>query len=851
MRPLLFAILAALATLIPTSNARAATLAGAFTPLLPGTVIDLTAEGTADWVHWGFDPAHPIDRNVNAMQQISTFTLIGTAAAQPEAASLIGYTWSDGTPTAGVTNTTTSISVTGLLNGFQISVPADTSLRELKVYVGAYSTQARFAAVLSDSSAPPFVDFALDDEFENTNGVYTLSYAAASAGQELTVSYTINAMHDVELGSAFLQAASLVFIGTNKPPSVALTSPAPESNFLLSSSITITVDAFDVDGSIREVEFYDGSAKLGGTTNSPYTFVWTTAAAGFHQLNAVARDDSGATTRSRSVEIFVVAPGGVLSGLGVPPGDVNLTAEGTSDWAHWGLITENSFDHKAGVTPQISNYALLGTEPAYPYADNSNSYTWTDGTPTLSALQTITGVYVVGIDNGFEITAPADTTLKTLKVYVGTYGARGKLRAFLSDFTAPLYTDTNIDNVGNGPGGVYALHYQAASPEQTLTARFTVLDMHDRSYGNVTLQAATLVSDNLPPIAAITTPANKAVFRAPANITIQANASDPDGSIQKLELFNGPTKLGGATTSQYSLIWSNVPLGAYSLTAKATDNRGATFVSPPVNVYVTLGGGILVGSVTNPQPLINLTTEGQWSWTHCGLRTRNSFDQKANPVQAIPSPVLIGANSLRRYADNASGFTWTDGTPTLSANSTTTGIFVYGSSNGFQLSLPADRTIKRLKLYVGLFGATSTMEAGLSDFSAAPYVDSTLSSVFGNAYGVYTIHYAAASAGQTLKIRYTASGLYDPVYGNVTWQSATLADGAPVIRAAQCSPGNHFTFVVTSEPGLIYRCQFTDSLKVLNWQRLTEFTGNGADIDVRDDTGVLLPERYYRVRLDF
>ena len=34
-----------------------------------------------------------------------------------------------------------------------------------------------------------------------------------------------------------------------------------------------------------------------------------------------------------------------------------------------------------------------------------------------------------------------------------------------------------------------------------ITVRFTVADMHD-SYGNVTLQAATLVSDNQPPTAA-------------------------------------------------------------------------------------------------------------------------------------------------------------------------------------------------------------------------------------------------------------------------------------------------------------------------------------------------------------
>src|SRR5207249_1287478 len=155
------------------------------------------------------------------------------------------------------------------------------------------------------------------------------------------------------------------------------------------------------------------------------------------------------------------------------------TAEGTTDWAHWGLITESSFDHKAGVASQISNYALLGGEPAYMYADNLNGYTWTDGTPTPGVANTPTGVYVVGLANGFELTAPADTTMKTLNVYVGTFGARGKFRAFLSDFTAPLYLDSTIDNGGNGPGGVYSINYQAVSPGQKITVRFTVSEMHD------------------------------------------------------------------------------------------------------------------------------------------------------------------------------------------------------------------------------------------------------------------------------------------------------------------------------------------------------------------------------------
>jgi len=72
---------------------------------------------------------------------------------------------------------------------------------------------------------------------------------------------------------------------------------------------------------------------------------------------------------------------------------------------------------------------------------------------------------------------------------------------------------------------------------------------------------------------------------APANVSINAAASD-DGSISKVEFFQGAVLIGTSTTSPYSLNWSNVPIGSYSLTAKATDNLGATKTSSSVNITV-------------------------------------------------------------------------------------------------------------------------------------------------------------------------------------------------------------------------------------------------------------------------
>jgi len=53
-----------------------------------------------------------------------------------------------------------------------------------------------------------------------------------------------------------------------------------------------------------------------------------------------------------------------------------------------------------------------------------------------------------------------------------------------------------------------------------------------------------------------------------------------------VEFYQGLTKIGEDTSAPYSYTWSNVVAGTYTLTAKATDNTGATVTSSPVSITV-------------------------------------------------------------------------------------------------------------------------------------------------------------------------------------------------------------------------------------------------------------------------
>ncbi|MBO9586241.1 MAG: T9SS type A sorting domain-containing protein [Flavobacterium sp.] len=104
--------------------------------------------------------------------------------------------------------------------------------------------------------------------------------------------------------------------------------------------------------------------------------------------------------------------------------------------------------------------------------------------------------------------------------------------------------------------------------------------------GAVTTSEVVNISVNALPTIEITSPVNNSSFNAPANITITADAIDSDGSISKVEFFEGDNKLGEVFSAPYIFDWDNVPVGSYTLTAKATDNNGAIATSSIININI-------------------------------------------------------------------------------------------------------------------------------------------------------------------------------------------------------------------------------------------------------------------------
>ena len=124
-------------------------------------------------------------------------------------------------------------------------------------------------------------------------------------------------------------------------------------------------------------------------------------------------------------------------------------------------------------------------------------------------------------------------------------------------------------------GTIYAgLATTSRVTSKTTTATFT----------NVAVSGATA---NQPPTVSIASPTSGSSFAAPASFVLTATAADSDGSIARVELYQGTTLLKTDTTSPYSVNVGSLAAGSYSFKAVAYDNSGASTTSSTSTVTVT------------------------------------------------------------------------------------------------------------------------------------------------------------------------------------------------------------------------------------------------------------------------
>ena len=89
-----------------------------------------------------------------------------------------------------------------------------------------------------------------------------------------------------------------------------------------------------------------------------------------------------------------------------------------------------------------------------------------------------------------------------------------------------------------------------------------------------------------------------AAFAGPTNLLLGAKASDSDGLVQQVAFYQDGSLIGTVAKSPFTLVWTNVVAGSYTLTAQAADDLGLMTTSAPVNI--TVGGNIAAPAIRQP-----------------------------------------------------------------------------------------------------------------------------------------------------------------------------------------------------------------------------------------------------------
>ena len=189
-----------------------------------------------------------------------------------------------------------------------------------------------------------------------------------------------------------------------------------------------------------------------------------------------------------------------------------------------------------------------------------------------------------------------------------------------------------------------------------------------------------------PPVVALTSPANNATFSAPANITLAATASDPNGAITRVEFYNGNTLITTANAAPYTFIWSAVPAGSYVLTARAVDNTGTPTDSSPVNVTVNTALSQLyfvhVDHLNTPRLVANQSGQTVWRWDQQEPFGVNVPDENPSALGIFDLPLRLPG----QYFDEETGLHYNyfrDYDPSLGSYKQFDPIGLRGSMNGY------------------------------------------------------------------------------------------------------------------------------------------------------------------------
>ena len=373
---------------------------------------------------------------------------------------------------------------------------------------------------------------------------------------------------------------------TNQSPVVSLTQPVNNQVYNAYGTISIAATASDPDGSIAKVEFYQGTQLLGVDNTAPFTFTWNNVTPGDYQITAKAFDNLGASTTSTVVKITVNAPAPeciITSPLDksslMLPTDITINVKVNA--LGLGVVLVNIYNNGVLIKSiDKAPYQYIWLKPA------AGTYTLT-ATALTTAKTTIASVpvtftvrpQVVNTPPTVAITQPLQNASFWTPAQIPIIANAADVNGFVSK--VDFYVGTTFIGTDN-------IQPFTAQWSTAVAGTYNIIAVATDNQGATTRSSTVqvVVKSNMLPVCSIQQPTQNQTYTEPATVAIAAQATDADGTVTKVDFYNGAQLLGSDNTAPYSFSWQNVSAGTYSITAKATDDRGGVGTAMAISIVV-------------------------------------------------------------------------------------------------------------------------------------------------------------------------------------------------------------------------------------------------------------------------
>ncbi|NDP43018.1 MAG: DUF1800 family protein [Aromatoleum sp.] len=216
----------------------------------------------------------------------------------------------------------------------------------------------------------------------------------------------------------------------------------------------------------------------------------------------------------------------------------------------------------------------------------------------------------------------------------------------------------------------------------------------------------------------------------PGTVTFTVSATDTDGTVMSVAIYNGSTKLAEFTAPPYVYTYAATVAGDYMFTAVATDDKGATGVSDVVPIKAGTGAGNVAPTTTLIASAPTLAVGGTVTLTASatdtdGIIAKVDFYQGTTLLKSTPAPAnspsfaptytytaaTAGSFSFIAVATDDKGGTGTSGAVSVTANAagnkppavtvsaSTSFVTVPGSVTLTASASDADGTVTKITFY--------------------------------------------------------------------------------------------------------------------------------------------------------